>query len=243
VFPSTRPHGARPGGPDNLPVLREVSIHAPTRGATMLRAARRPTMPWFQSTRPHGARLQPRVSHKQGSGGFNPRAHTGRDTISIPTSGDGLTFQSTRPHGARPAPCPTWCHRPTCFNPRAHTGRDADWRAGATPWPRFNPRAHTGRDPRHRYARAGMLWFQSTRPHGARLNRWAILPGMLAFQSTRPHGARPVISGIGCWPSPVSIHAPTRGATDDGREVLGTHAVSIHAPTRGATTTRPSRTR
>ena len=34
---------------------------------------------------------------------------------------------------------------------------------------------------------------------------------------------------------PVSIHAPTRGATAAERLGLATHEVSIHAPTRGAT--------
>ena len=34
----------------------------------------------------------------------------------------------------------------------------------------------------------------------------------------------------------ISIHAPTRGATDDTASVLLDISISIHAPTRGATT-------
>ena len=33
----------------------------------------------------------------------------------------------------------------------------------------------------------------------------------------------------------ISIHAPTRGATEQGKEVLILENISIHAPTRGAT--------
>ena len=33
----------------------------------------------------------------------------------------------------------------------------------------------------------------------------------------------------------ISIHAPTRGATDDTKNLVDTIKISIHAPTRGAT--------
>ena len=77
------------------------------------------------------------------------------------------------------------------------------------------------------------------------------------FQSTHPHGVRPLTSDIsklttsfnprthtGCDIDfafyqkifqNVSIHAPTRGATDCLRIVKCYRRVSIHAPTRGAT--------
>ena len=79
---------------------KEVSIHAPTWGAT----------------------LHAQESFEK-SNGFNPRAHVGRDInfdmlfIAI------LLFQSTRPRGARLM----GIRSPTsfvCFNPRAHVGRD-----------------------------------------------------------------------------------------------------------------------
>ena len=77
-----------------------------------------------------------------------------------------------------------------------------------------------------------------------------------AFQSTPPRGERPAISSfrgnvIRFNPRPhagsdfdldylttiadVSIHAPTRGATDPLPEDGQSWQVSIHAPTRGAT--------
>ena len=55
-FQSTRPHGARPASDGNGDAVAEVSIHAPTRGATC------------------GTLMHPTTTLS-----FNPRAHTGRD--------------------------------------------------------------------------------------------------------------------------------------------------------------------
>ena len=78
---------------------RDVSIHAPARGAT-----RRPVvaavLPSFQSTRPRGARPS-NTSVFTLTDGFNPRARAGRDCQECQTT---LEIQ--------------------CFNPRARAGRD-----------------------------------------------------------------------------------------------------------------------
>ena len=122
------------------------------------------------------------------------------------------------------------------------------------------------------------VWFQSTHPHGVRRRDILTACVCFRFQSTHPHGVRRSWSvrcrvrqsfnprtHTGCDPAyiaqaltnAVSIHAPTRGATEhcdgadwsDGfqsthphgvRQWSGGHAawvgdVSIHAPTRGAT--------
>jgi len=76
----------------------------------------------FQSTRPHGARLETvaeRVATKgfnprartgrdlkmhiiaNGAASFNPRARTGRDRCTLCDLPTISEFQSTRPHGAR----------------------------------------------------------------------------------------------------------------------------------------------
>ncbi len=77
----------------------------------------------------------------------------------------------------------------------------------------FNPRAHAGRDVFSKFRPRLRQMFQSTRPRGARL--------------CRPGGCR--------HRRKVSIHAPTRGATDFQRPAGPSRLVSIHAPTRGAT--------
>ena len=59
----------------------------------------------------------------------------------------------------------------------------------------------------------GRIWFQSTRPRGARP---VVLSGFMrtsAFQSTRPRGARQYLVDAPFNVSHVSIHAPARGAT------------------------------
>ncbi len=188
TFQSTRPHGARPGlvrssacrnkcfnprahtGRDLVRIvadlLRRVSIHAPTRGATSTEIATK-TSRQFQSTRPHGARHGRKGKFKVVKRGFNPRAHTGRDFLRF----------------CKPV-------RIGCFNPRAHTGRDCCKQPRMLRPYCFNPRAHTGRDfcafaslsasvvSIHAPTRGATgrsdnpvkrtEWFQSTRPHGAR---------------------------------------------------------------------------
>ena len=122
----------------------------------------------------------------------------------------------------------------------------------------FNPRTHTGCDRFLAIDGHLITLFQSTHPHGVRLNSLSVLDPSFLFQSTHPHGVRHHVSLMKQKTS-VSIHAPTRGATRTCRIPLrhlalvfqSTHphgvrrlmsssyhrvpAVSIHAPTRGAT--------
>ena len=187
----------------------------------------------FQSTRPHGARLnsgKPLSRHS----GFNPRARTGRDEFDRALKTINSTFQSTRPHGAR-LNSGKPLSRHSGFNPRARTGRDlcGDVRQmwitcvsihaparGATgdgtgrlicSWC-FNPRARTGRD--------WLAW-----PRRSRLQRFNP-----RARTGRDNTRLPFISDLF-----VSIHAPARGATDEDQESAHISAVSIHAPARGAT--------
>ena len=100
----------------------------------------------------------------------------------------------------------------------------------------FNPRTHTGCDQFWVVPRIVVMLFQSTHPHGVRRKaaekRWK----SSKFQSTHPHGVRQEQhqfcefvacfnprTHTGCdtycvWSASnlqVSIHAPTRGATDN----------------------------
>ena len=143
VFQSTHPHGVRPycsrrgsvpasfnprthmgcdvrGEPSRS--LGQVSIHAPTWGATNAQAyvgansyvsihaptwGATPTPPYktlkimFQSTHPHGVRPNssdiPLLFLC-----FNPRTHMGCDLTRLPLLWATLLFQSTHPHGVRP---------------------------------------------------------------------------------------------------------------------------------------------
>ena len=122
----------------------------------------------FQSTHPHGVRLQ----------------HANLGAVAGP-------FQSTHPHGVRlytefpPAPY-------NSFNPRTHTGCDA-WTV-------------------HRISL--FLSFQSTHPHGVRHEPILRKLIKVMFQSTHPHGVRLLRCLRFKIETKVSIHAPTRGATN-----------------------------
>ena len=166
---------------------------------------------------------------------FNPRAHKGRDP--------GCAYRTPKNK---------------CFNPRAHKGRDRVQHPRRIPRYRFNPRAHKGRDDPSTLLSNGTATFQSTRPQGARLGVLSCVYSDMRFQSTRPQGARRDPLAGASFKSLVSIHAPTRGATNltilrppnrscfnprahKGRDpkeritITATTDVSIHAPTRGAT--------
>ncbi len=190
------------------PDASDVSIHAPTRGAT-IDLLSKSTDKLFQSTRPRGAR------HAAGgemtpTTGFNPRAHAGRDpslpplaarfgvSIHAPTRG------ATSNTPSRPTKRAVSIHAPTrgatpagagyrgglSFNPRAHAGRDRPCPTQLSTSCRFNPRAHAGRD-----HSAGQRLFTSmvsihAPTRGATTFR--AFPFRLSwFQSTRPRGARP----------------------------------------------------
>ena len=122
----------------------------------------------------------------------------------------------------------------------------------------FNPRTHTGCDLPDSPTQQCYSEFQSTHPHGVRLTYVADFDEVEMFQSTHPHGVRQRLEFHPFRLIMVSIHAPTRGATDAHNSKLdvnyefqSTHphgvrlgdsaienpffAVSIHAPTRGAT--------
>ena len=186
---------------------------------------------------------------------FNPRTHVGCDKTWRFQRQQSRQFQSTHPRGVRP---------PIQRTPRA--GRY------------FNPRTHVGCDILLFFFTGSVFLFQSTHPRGVRHIVELETEVNSKFQSTHPRGVRPQPSGrkfvvhnfnprthVGCdgqkvffrFRHPISIHAPTWGATDwrltkhyqspyfNPRTHVGCdrgkrgrrprRAISIHAPTWGAT--------
>ncbi len=210
-FQSTRPCGARHGAPTGSGEQDHVSIHAPLRGATDEHSAGPPTLNVFQSTRPCGARpavcststtsakfqstrpcgARPRcASRPTTSAGFNPRAPAGRDV----ENNHRVTTETVSIH----APLRGATHRRCRQRQKDAVSIHAPLR-GATnliAWHNpnlrgFNPRAPAGRDLDGGRRMRWIVWFQSTRPCGARLQfTAAVAPDKF-----------------------VSIHAPLRGAT------------------------------
>ena len=117
-----RAHGGRDGSGGTIEIVTEVSIHAPTGGATYIErgviAAQGVSI-----HAPTGGATTQRWRTRLLSLCFNPRAHGGRD----PHSFSCINFLRS-------------------FNPRAHGGRDDFTIAGIPVWRCFNPRAHGGRD-------------------------------------------------------------------------------------------------
>ena len=144
-----------------------VSIHAPTRGATM-----------------------PRIDRFSSSIGFNPRTHTGCDAV----RGLGLGDQDSVSIHA-PTRGATICGSYISviiysFNPRTHTGCDE---AAAVGPPSFRVSIHAPT----RGATTAIVTlsqndeFQSTHPHGVRRDGALGKGSVEWFQSTHPHGVRP----------------------------------------------------
>ena len=122
-----------------------VSIHAPTKGATLSFLA---SVDFFDS--------------------FNPRSHEGSDitdkevqsmaevvSIHAPTKG-----ATQRPYSAFQHPC--------CFNPRSHEGSDAGDQPHDTKHQCFNPRSHEGSDASTVGCSCPIVRFQSTLPRRER---------------------------------------------------------------------------
>ena len=99
------------------------------------------------------------------------------------------------------------------FNPRSHEGSDTDPGTEKATDRYFNPRSHEGSDQladgRHR--------------------------SITEFQSSLPRGERPFCVHQCSFFRPISILAPTRGATTFLPISSRVQIISILAPTRGAT--------
>ena len=212
-FQSTRPRGARRAKPCKQLRNKDVSIHAPTWGAT--KAILTLAMPlqvsihaptWgatsrherkicdsmlFQSTRPRGARRRPLRQVQAICPSFNPRAHVGRDRSDYLMITEHTGFQSTRPRGARHTTL-YLVKLSLCVSIHAPT-----WGATNLPpvlcgvWLCFNPRAHVGRDLQQRLsARLQDPGFNPRAHVGRDSNFGSTLSRHERFQSTRPRGAR-----------------------------------------------------
>ena len=192
VFQSTRPRGARRIEPRLGPQPKDVSIHAPTWGATVnpFRLVR--PLPCF-NPRAHVGRdvcshasLTPPVR-------FNPRAHVGRDESHLGAAKKKLvsihapTWGATRCGDQLRNQQPVSIHAPTW-------GATSRLHFTSTLHHCFNPRAHVGRDQDIGVLNTDYSVFQSTRPRGARLIDRLFKAHRTAFQSTRPRGARPLLS-------------------------------------------------
>ena len=143
---------------------------------------------------------------------FNPRSHEGSDDISINRIYSNDMFQSTLP--------------------RRERLKSGDTLSGIAAFQSTLPRRERPVDAEIIQSAAV---FQSTLPRRER--RQNMSPGCLTlwFQSTLPRRERHFLLGFFGVSAPVSIHAPTKGATYVNKAEAEKTEVSIHAPTKGAT--------
>ena len=208
-----------------------ISIHAPTRGATIL-CNHRGLVFGFQSTLPREERL---------SFPCNISFH--------------LIFQSTLPREERQTMRKLTIAELN-FNPRSHERSDPMVKKfllmkmisihaptrGATcnsirPLCIYEFQSTLPREERHHRCLfyVSNVLFQSTLPREERPCNSIRPLCIYEFQSTLPREERQVPES-GTWQtSEISIHAPTRGATSTSNKTISSIIISIHAPTRGAT--------
>ena len=194
-FQSTRPRGARHADVVVVALPRLVSIHAPTRGATLARAPAHGRDARF-NPRAHAGRDPWSNLPTSATLSFNPRAHAGRDELPLAYMlAEGVVSIHAPTRGATPAKerllqrFTVSIHAPTRG---ATAGRlDHARRRGG-----FNPRAHAGRDGGGLTETPFSQSFQSTRPRGARRDLVVGTPTAGGFQSTRPRGARRMGCGV-----------------------------------------------
>ena len=189
MFQSTHPRGVRPSWVTGLDSHYFVSIHAPTRGATVPYVFYKEYQK-FQSTHPRGVR------------------RTNTDICHISTM-----FQSTHPRGVRLALLNNVSNI-VLFQSTHPRGVRRKYMYRLRQFIRFNPRTHEGCDRSSQKDFGTLLKFQSTHPRGVRLygtcracstknvSIHAPTRGATAhtemefskeilFQSTHPRGVRP----------------------------------------------------
>ena len=187
---------------------------------------------------------------------FNPRSHEGSDGNNRGHAGKGNPISIRAPtRGATsfianlfggwgisiraPTRGATWictCKRlySVYFNPRSHEGSDhgkIDIRHRKR---YFNPRSHEGSDEPSKLQLMLHLLFQSALPRGERhIRRSSGL--LIRYFNPRSHEGSDKFLLYMLLFYPISIRAPTRGATMERLTYVTEKGISIRAPTRGAT--------
>ena len=170
-------------------VQEVISIHAPTRGATSLKA----------------------TEYKL-SIDFNPRSHERSDNY-IPDEFKSYIISIHAP--TRGATVFRRAERNSCrISIHAPTRGATSVRAFISIW---------------------IIAFQSTLPREERHCAGLLVHGCYAYFNPRSHERSDHAEWCTSFHSAISIHAPTRGATQSINSAKRYSPISIHAPTRGAT--------
>ena len=171
------------------PLRRQVSIHAPARGATRRGRCRRPPAPCFNPRTREGCD-SPSRWRRFASIRFNPRTREGCDTTSSSS----------------------W-RTPTRFNPRTREGCDLSASPSRSLPNEFQSTHPRGVRRESGLRRTGPDQFQSTHPRGVRPRPRCRSPGARSRFNPRTREGCDHKVAVQVLKTVVSIHAPARGAT------------------------------
>ena len=123
----------------------------------------------------------------------------------------------------------------TDFNPRSHEGSDGiAWENMKKLIHYFNPRSHEGSDQITQSMPSVFLNFNPRSHEGSDNYSDALKTTLDNFNPRSHEGSDSSICSF-VYFLIISIHAPTRGATENSQKQVTRCCISIHAPTRGAT--------
>ena len=205
MFQSTLPRRERLGCQSTAVHVFQVSIHAPTKGATNDVCFCRQVIGVSIHAPTKGATGAPYLVGRF-PGGFNPRSHEGSDAPYLPSWCSSTPFQSTLPRRERRQNTSRGHMGISGFNPRSHEGSDHISPAYARYMGSFNPRSHEGSDHANRSLLSPCYRFQSTLPRRERLFYGMDGNSFAEFQSTLPRRERhgwsrnPIVAYLGFNP-------------------------------------------
>ena len=168
---------------------KRISIHAPTRGATGIRKPDVPGASGFQSTLPQGERRESGSQMCLVHRDFNPRSHKGSDGTDrfIQVRNTISIHAPTR--GATTFPPARYGH-PGRFQSTLPQGERLKNSVGNRLGMNFNPRSHKGSDRSCGERGQPDIYFNPRSHKGSDPVAWMPLPVPYIFQSTLPQGER-----------------------------------------------------
>ena len=164
-----------------------ISIHAPTRGATVMLLLQSYLLGISIHAPTRGATLSSDISTSLLEY-FNPRSHEGSDDSKGRWSRWQKIFQSTLPRGER-LHCSAIAFAIPDFNPRSHEGSDLFLYSKRSLRIYFNPRSHEGSDTSLQVHCTPLTPFQSTLPRGERRCRIACMRSIRNFNPRSHEGS------------------------------------------------------
>ena len=145
--------------------------------------------------------------------GFNPPVREGGRLSRIPNWRTLMTGFSPRSHEGSDHWSGYFCNGRSCFNPRSHEGSDVIFLIFSPFLFCFNPRSHEGSDLRLEHQQQEGESFNPRSHEGSDI-AMAVFTAIVQGFNPRSHEGSDVRTGdYAVTHYPVSIHAPTRGAT------------------------------